>query len=43
VVLAVALHVDVAEHDDVVVARALLEGARQLLGRVGGVAPEPLS
>ena len=40
-VFAVALHLDLAQHDDVVVALHVLEGARQLLGRIGGVAGEP--
>ena len=43
VVFAVALHVDAAQHDHVVIALHVLEGARQLLGRVAVVAGEPLA
>jgi hypothetical protein len=43
VVLAMALHVDAAQHDHVVVALHVLEGARQLLGRIAVIAGEPLA
>ena len=42
VVLAMALDLDVAQHDDVVIARHLVEGARQDLERVLAVAGEIL-
>ncbi len=39
--LAMAFDVDFAQHDHVVIALHVLEGARQLLGRIGGIALEP--
>ena len=41
--LAVALHLDFAEHDDVVIALNVFKGARKLLGRVHGIALEPVA
>ncbi|MNE13941.1 hypothetical protein D3C80_1067960 [compost metagenome] len=43
VVLAVALDLDVAQDDHVVIAGHVLEGARQLLARVGVIAVEPFA
>src|SRR3546814_20867080 len=43
VVFAVALELDVAQHDHLVVAGNLLEGALQVLARIVGVAAEPVS
>src|SRR5487761_2005669 len=40
VMLAVALEADVLEHDDLIVAVGLFEGAAELVGRIGGVARE---
>ena len=41
-VFAVALHLDLAQHDDVVIALHVFEGAREFLGRIELVALEPL-
>ncbi len=41
-VLAMALDLDVAQHDDVVIALHVLEGAREIFHRVFGIAGKPL-
>ena len=43
VVFAVALHVDAAQHDHVVIALHVLEGPGKLLGRIAVIAGEPLA
>ena len=40
-VLAMALDLDVAQHDDIVIALHILEGAREILHRIFRIAGEP--